>query len=282
MSFTTVRWSEENGGAVILLDQTKLPAQEEYLVCTTPDEVIRGIRALSVRGAPAIGVAGAYASALAARRNAQSDGRAFRDAMKRDLAAIRIARPTAVNLSWAVDRMSAVLDRHERAAEASSALLQEARRIDQEDVDACRALGRHGAALIADGNTVLTHCNAGALATAGRGTALAVVYEAVESGKTVRVISDETRPLLQGARLTAWECQKMGVPVTVICDNAAGWILSQGKVNCIIVGADRIAANGDVANKIGTYPLAVLAREHKIPFYVAAPTSTLDLSIESG
>jgi methylthioribose-1-phosphate isomerase len=252
------------------------------LVCTTPDEVIRGIRALSVRGAPAIGVAGAYASALAARRCAQDDARAFHDAMKKELAAIRAARPTAVNLPWAVDRMTTVLNRHAAVADAQVALLEEARRIDQEDVDACRALGRHGAALIADGNTVLTHCNAGALATAGRGTALAVVYEAVESGKKVRVISDETRPLLQGARLTAWECQKMGVPVTVICDNAAGWILSQGKVNCIIVGADRIAANGDVANKIGTYPLAVLAREHKIPFYVAAPTSTLDLSISSG
>ncbi|HET9887869.1 MAG TPA: S-methyl-5-thioribose-1-phosphate isomerase [bacterium] len=282
MSFNTVRWSEENGGAVILLDQTKLPNKEEYLVCTTPDEVIRGIRALSVRGAPAIGVAGAYAVALAARRCAQDDARAFHEAMKKELAAIRAARPTAVNLPWAVDRMAQVLNRHEAVADAQVALLGEARRIDQEDVDACRALGRHGAALIADGNTVLTHCNAGALATAGRGTALSVVYEAVESGKRVRVISDETRPLLQGARLTAWECQKMGVPVTVICDNAAGWILSQGKVNCIVVGADRIAANGDVANKIGTYPLAVLAREHKIPFYVAAPTSTLDLSIASG
>jgi methylthioribose-1-phosphate isomerase len=282
MSFNTVRWSEENGGAVILLDQTKLPNKEEYLVCTTTDEVIRGIRALAVRGAPAIGVAGAYAVALAARRCVQENPREFKDAMQKELASIRIARPTAVNLSWAVDRMAQVLARHDSIADAQVALLEEARRIDQEDVDACRALGRHGAALIADGNTVLTHCNAGALATAGRGTALAVVYEAVESGKKVRVISDETRPLLQGARLTAWECQKMGVPVTVICDNAAGWILSQGKVNCIIVGADRIAANGDVANKIGTYPLAVLAREHKIPFYVAAPTSTLDLSIASG
>jgi methylthioribose-1-phosphate isomerase len=282
MNFTTVRWSEENGGAVILLDQTKLPDKEEYLVCTTPEEVIRGIRALAVRGAPAIGVAGAYAAALAARRCAQNDPRAFHASMQEELAAIRGARPTAVNLPWAVDRMSEVLCRHDSIADAQVALLEEAQRIDREDVDACRALGKHGAALLADGNTVLTHCNAGALATAGRGTALSIVYEAFESGKNVRVISDETRPLLQGARLTAWECQKMGVPVTVICDNAAGWILAQGKVQCIIVGADRIAANGDVANKIGTYPLAVLAREHKVPFYVAAPTSTLDLSISSG
>jgi methylthioribose-1-phosphate isomerase len=212
--------------------------------------------------------------------------------MPRELSAIRAARPTAVNLPWAIDRMSNVIARIEaedagrvgsaRVAACRRALLEEARRIDQEDVDACRALGRHGAALLTNGDTVLTHCNAGALATAGRGTALAVVYEAVENGKRIQVVSDETRPLLQGARLTAWECQKMGVPVTVICDNAAGWILAQGKVQCIIVGADRIAANGDVANKIGTYPLAVLAREHGIPFYVAAPTSTLDLTIASG
>jgi methylthioribose-1-phosphate isomerase len=282
MNFATVRWTEDNDGTVVILDQRRLPQEENYLVCTSPAEVIAAIRTLAVRGAPAIGVAGAYAAALAARCCARNGAPSFREDMKRELAAIRAARPTAVNLPWAVDRMSAVLERHEDIGDATRELLEEAQRIDREDVDACRALGRHGAALLADGNTVLTHCNAGALATAGRGTALSIIYEAVENGKRVRVISDETRPLLQGARLTAWECQKMGVPVTVICDNAAGWVLAQGKVHCIIVGADRIAANGDVANKIGTYPLAVLAKEHGIPFYVAAPTSTLDLSISSG
>jgi methylthioribose-1-phosphate isomerase len=281
MSFFTIRWDE---GAVVLLDQTKLPDSEEYLRCETPEEVAAAIRRLSVRGAPAIGVAGAYGAALAAARCEEQDPAAFRRAVGAKLEILRAARPTAVNLPWAIDRMRGVLDRvaSEPPSAQAAALLKEARAIDREDVEACAALGKFGAALLADGSTVLTHCNAGALATAGQGTALAVVYAAAAAGKKVAVLSDETRPLLQGARLTAWECQKMGVPVTILCDGAAGWILAQGKADCVVVGADRIAANGDVANKIGTYPLAVLAREHGVPFYVAAPTSTIDLATASG
>jgi methylthioribose-1-phosphate isomerase len=281
MSFFTIRWDD---GAVVLLDQTKLPESEEYLRCETPEEVAAAIRRLSVRGAPAIGVAGAYGAALAARRCEEADPAAFRRAVTAKLEMLRGARPTAVNLPWAIDRMLRVLSRvaGEPPASQRAALLAEARAIDREDVDACEAVGRHGAELIRDGSTVLTHCNAGALATAGQGTALSVVYAAAAAGKNVAVLSGETRPLLQGARLTAWECQRQGIPVTLFCDNAAGWILSQGKVDCVIVGADRIAANGDVANKIGTYPLAVLAREHGVPFYVAAPTSTIDLAVASG
>jgi methylthioribose-1-phosphate isomerase len=281
MDFFTVRWDD---GKVVLLDQTLLPDREEYLTCETPEEVAAAIGRLSVRGAPAIGVAGAYGAALAAHRLPDGSPVEFRRRLEKDLAMLRVARPTAVNLPWAIDRMRAVLERLDGSPvpEQKRALLDEARRIDREDVEACESLGRHGAELIPDGSTVLTHCNAGALATAGTGTALAVVYAAARAGKSVRVLSDETRPLLQGARLTAWECQKMGIPVTLLCDNAAGWILSRGGVDRIVVGADRIAGNGDVANKIGTYPLAVLAREHGVPFYVAAPTSTLDLSIASG
>lgn len=284
MSFFTVRWEEEGEGAVVLLDQTLLPEREEYLRCREVADVVDAIRRLAVRGAPALGVAGAYAVVLAAARSRATGAETFREGMARDLAMIRAARPTAVNLPWAVDRMAKVLAAWDGMDldGARAALLAEARRIDQEDVAACRAMGRHGAALLPDPAVVLTHCNAGALATAGIGTALAVIYEAHESGKKVHVLSDETRPLLQGARLTAWECKKRGVPVTLLCDNAAGWIMSQGKVDCIVVGADRIAANGDVANKIGTYSIAVLARENGVPFYVAAPTSTLDLSLRSG
>jgi methylthioribose-1-phosphate isomerase len=281
MNFFTIRWDD---GCVVLLDQTLLPEREEYLRLKTPEEVAAAIRRLAVRGAPAIGVAGAYGAALAAHRARSSDVEGFRSEVREKLALLRAARPTAVNLPSAIDRMSAVLERHadSSVSEQKEALLQEARRIDEEDREACTALGRFGAELIPDGSTILTHCNAGALATAGAGTALAVVYAAAHSGKSVRVLSDETRPLFQGARLTAWECQKMGIPVTLLCDNAAGWVLSRGEVDRIIVGADRIAANGDVANKIGTYPLAILAREHGVPFYVAAPTSTLDLSLASG
>ncbi len=276
-----MRWDD---GTLVLLDQTKLPDEEVYLRCESPEEVAAAIQRLSVRGAPAIGVAAAYGAVLAANGCREPEPGDFRRAVSGKLEMLRAARPTAVNLPWAIDRMLGVLDRvagRDPAAQRA-ALLEEAQAIEREDVDACEALGRFGAELIPDRATVLTHCNAGALATAGRGTALAVVYAAAAAGKDVRVLSDETRPLLQGARLTAWECQKMGVPVTVLCDNAAGWILSRGDVDRIVVGADRIAANGDVANKIGTYPLAVLAREHGVPFYVAAPTSTVDLAVATG
>ncbi len=287
MEFTTVTWEE---GRVVLLDQTKLPDEETYLRCGTVDEVIGAIRRLSVRGAPAIGVAGAYGAALAARIAAEGaigdslDPAAWHRALTPEIERLREARPTAVNLAWAIDRVCGVLSgQADRPVdEQCDALLAEARAIHEEDAGFCRDIGRHGAELIPDGATVLTHCNAGALATAGIGTALAVVYAAVEAGKNVHVFADETRPLLQGARLTAWECGKMGVPVTVLCDNAAGSVLSRGLVDRIVVGSDRIAANGDVANKIGTYPLAVLAREHGVPFYVAAPTSTVDLGTPTG
>ncbi len=284
MSFFTVRWDDGQGGALLLLDQTLLPDREEILRCTTPAQVIDAIRRLAVRGAPAIGVAGAYACALAAFRSRAKDVASLRAELASELAAIRGARPTAVNLPWAVDRMGRVLA-ESFAPDADAVrreLLEEARTIEREDREACLAIGRHGADLVPDGARVLTHCNAGALATAGRGTALAIVYEAADRGKRVSVLADETRPLLQGARLTAWECDKMGIPVTILCDNAAGWMMAQGKVDCIVVGADRIAANGDVANKIGTYALAVLAKENGVPFYVAAPTTTLDFSIRSG
>jgi len=281
LSFTVVQWE---GGVVRLLDQTRLPDVEEYLDCRTTKDVIAAIQRLSVRGAPAIGVAGAYAVAQAAWLRVETDPAAFRAGLLPEMQAIREARPTAVNLAWAVDRLRGVLDRVDGrpVQEQKDAVLAEARKIHAEDVAACDALGRFGAELLPAAGTVLTHCNAGALATSGRGTAISVIYAARDAGKDVHVLADETRPLLQGARLTAWECRKMGVPVRILCDNAAGWVLSKGGVDCIVVGADRIAGNGDVANKIGTYPLAVMAREHGVPFYVAAPTSTLDLSLASG
>ncbi len=281
MVFHTVRW---DGGRVVLLDQTRLPDEEIYLACATVDELVDAIRRPAVRGAPAIGVAGAYGVALAAHRAASSDPLTFRREIEPEIARLRAARPTAVNLAWAVDRQLARLAAlaGRPVAEQRAALLAEAKAIHAEDEASCREIGRHGAELLPQDATVLTHCNAGALATAGIGTALAVVYAAHAAGKRIHVLSDETRPLLQGARLTAWECKRMGVPVTVLCDNAAGWALAQGKVDRVVVGADRIAANGDTANKIGTYPLAVLAREHAVPFWVAAPISTVDLSTLSG
>ena len=279
--FRTIEWKD---GAVVLLDQTQLPDAEIYLSCTTTDDVIGAIQRLSVRGAPAIGVSGAYGCAMVAHHAKAEDPAAFRAEVEPEFQRIRVARPTAVNLAWAVDQQLALLDEvaGRPVAEQKAAILDLAKKIHADDVDSCANLGRFGSELIPDGSTVLTHCNAGALATSGLGTALAVVYAAHQAGKKVEVLSDETRPLLQGARLTAWECGKMGVPVKVLCDNAAGWVLSQGKVDRIVVGADRIAANGDVANKIGTYPLAVLAREHGVPFYVAAPLSTVDFETPTG
>jgi len=255
-----------------LLDQTLLPGEELWLRLTTPGEVIEAIQMLRVRGAPAIGVAGAFALVLAA-----GDAAAVRAAAP----AIASARPTAVNLSWAVDRMLRCLE-GAPADEPRATLLAEAQTIRDEDEASCRAIGRHGAELLAQTATVLTHCNAGSLATAGYGTALGVIYAAVEQGKSVAVYADETRPLLQGARLTAWELQKAGIEVTVVADSVAGSLLRSGRVDAVIVGADRVARNGDVANKIGTYPLAVLARTHSVPFYVAAPRSTIDPACPDG
>jgi methylthioribose-1-phosphate isomerase len=255
---------------VRLLDQKRLPLEEIWLELRSSREVEGAIKDLTVRGAPAIGVAAAYALAVDARRGAAAP--ALRDAAER----LVRARPTAVNLAWAVRRMS----RH--LGLGADAVLAEAHAIRDEDEAACRRIGALGAPLIPPRARVLTHCNAGALATAGYGTALGVVRAAVEAGNPVSVFADETRPFLQGARLTAWELQRDGIPVTLLTDAMAGWLMARGEIACVVVGADRIAANGDVANKIGTYALAVLAAHHHLPFYVAAPWSTVDLDTPDG
>jgi methylthioribose-1-phosphate isomerase len=261
---------DERADVVRLLDQRLLPGEEAWLDLATADEVAHAIRTLTVRGAPAIGVAAAYALAVEARRGA---GEARLRAAAARLAG---ARPTAVNLEWAVRRMSATLGR------GAAAVLAEAHAIRDEDEAACRRIGELGAPRLPEPARVLTHCNAGALATAGYGTALGVVRAAHEAGRLAHVFADETRPFLQGARLTAWELHRDGIPVTVLADNMAGWMMARGEVNCVVVGADRIAANGDVANKIGTYSLAVLAAHHRLPFYVAAPWSTVDPATPTG
>ncbi len=259
-------------GALEILDQTLLPAQEVWVRLTHPEQVIEAIKMLRVRGAPAIGVAGAFALVLAA-----GDANAVRSAAP----AVAAARPTAVNLSWAVERMLGVLE-HAPEGDPRTALLEEAHNIRAEDEAACRAIGRHGAPLLEGRAGVMTHCNAGSLATAGYGTALGIIYAAVERGAALHVYANETRPLLQGARLTAWELQRAGVPVTLSVDSAAASLMQEGLVQAVVVGADRIAANGDVANKVGTYPLALAARAHEIPFYVAAPRSTIDPACPDG
>jgi len=266
-----------------LLDQRLLPGREEWIELTDPQQVVDAIRDLVVRGAPAIGVTAAYGLVLGAGQLPNS-----RPEFDREFAALcermLVARPTAVNLAWAVRRMQAVVTALPGATVESlrAALLDAACKMQAADVDANRAIGQHGAKLLGDDATVLTHCNAGALATAGYGTALGVVRAAVELGKSIRVLADETRPYLQGARLTAWELQRDDIPCTVITDSMSGHMMQRGAVDAVVVGADRIAANGDVANKIGTYMVAVLAREHGIPFYVAAPTSTIDLELPTG
>jgi methylthioribose-1-phosphate isomerase len=261
---------DEPRDLVRLLDQRRLPAEEAWLELSSADQVAEAIRTLAVRGAPAIGVAAAYGVAVEARRGA---GVARLGAAA---ALLERARPTAVNLAWAVRRISRKL------GDGPAALLAEAHAIRDEDEAACRRMGALGAPLLPRGATVLTHCNAGALATAGYGTALGVVRAAHEAGNPVKVLAGETRPFFQGARLTAWELQRDRIPVTVLTDGMAGWLMQRGEIQCVVVGADRIAANGDVANKIGTYGLAVLAWHHRIPFYVAAPWSTVDLATASG
>jgi methylthioribose-1-phosphate isomerase len=261
---------DQGADAVRLLDQRRLPHAEEWLSLTTAEQVVEAIRSLAVRGAPAIGVAAAYAIACEARRGAGASR--LREVSEQ---LIR-ARPTAVNLAWAVKRMGRRID------SGAEALLSEAQAIRDEDEAGCRRMGALGAALLPPRAQVLTHCNAGALATAGYGTALGVVRAAFEGGNRLMVFADETRPFLQGARLTAWELQRDGIPVTLLTDGMAGWLMARGEISCVIVGADRIAASGDVANKIGTYSLAVLASYHRIPFYVAAPWSTVDLATASG
>ncbi len=279
----TLEWTDEG---VVMIDQRLLPTEEVYPVFRTYEEVAYAIKEMVVRGAPAIGVAAAMGIALGAR-DAKIETTTELDPVFDSIChVIGSTRPTAVNLFWAIERMRNLYSRlkseKKSLAETRARLIDEAKRMHKEDVEINRAMGRFGAELIADGSTVLTHCNAGALATAGYGTALGVIRAAVEAGKKIGVFADETRPFLQGARLTAWELDKENIPVTLITDNMAGHFMKQGRIDCVVVGADRIAANGDVANKIGTYSVAVLAKENDIPFYVAAPISTLDLSLESG
>jgi methylthioribose-1-phosphate isomerase len=270
----TVTWIGELPGHLRLIDQTLLPTEVLYRDCHTVEAVWEAIRMLRVRGAPAIGVAAAYGVVVGMQ--AHHDPATFAMKLREVGDYLRTSRPTAVNLFWAIERL-------ERIAEPSlPQLLEEARAIEREDAAMCRAIGRHGTALIEPGQGVLTHCNAGGLATAEYGTALAVMYSAAEQGKNFHVYADETRPLLQGARLTAWELMQAGIDVTLICDNMAAQVMREGRIQLVIVGADRIAANGDTANKIGTYGVAVLARAHGIPFYVAAPSSTFDLRIHTG
>ncbi len=274
----TLRWTD---AGVELLDQTKLPREETYKICRTYQEVAAGIKDMIVRGAPAIGVTAAMGVALGALA---AKDETFEQEFEVICGTLAATRPTAVNLFWAIDRM-----RRLRASlagaplgEVRRSLVREAQSIYDEDIAINRSIGAHGAPLVPDGKTVLTHCNAGALATAGYGTALGVIRAAVEAGKNIDVFADETRPFLQGSRLTVWELQQDGIETTLITDNMAGHFLRSGRIGCVIVGADRIAANGDVANKIGTYSVAVLARENNVPFYVAAPISTLDLNMPSG
>ena len=275
----TLRWRDER---LELIDQRLLPANFEYLSCASAAEVALAIRAMAVRGAPAIGCAAAFGVALEARLHRHHSRAQFAEAMERAFRALAESRPTAVNLFWALERMRAVLAQGGEPDAAADKLTQAALALFHADVEINRAIGRAGAALVADGARVLTHCNTGALATAGHGTALGVVRSARDSGKRISVIASETRPYLQGARLTAWELTQEAIPVTLITDSTAGHLMSRGEVDLVIVGADRIAANGDVANKIGTYTFSVLARRHGLPFYVAAPLSTIDTSIAAG
>lgn len=268
-----------------MVDQRKLPGQEVYVHARTYEEVAEAIETMVIRGAPAIGVAAAMGVALGAEKIADDlDAGLAREAYEKIQARLHRTRPTAVNLFWALKRMRAVFERSvpAGAGEARKRLIEEALAIEREDIEQCRSIGRHGCGLIPKGATILTHCNAGALATAGYGTALGVIRAAHDADPSVTVFADETRPFLQGARLTAWELMKDSIPVTLITDNMAGSMMHRGKITCVVVGADRIAANGDTANKVGTYSVAVLARENGIPFYVAAPASTFDLSLHSG
>jgi methylthioribose-1-phosphate isomerase len=269
-----------------MIDQRKLPGQEKYVRCKTAPEVARAIRTMVIRGAPAIGVAAAMGIALGMRLSKVTGTQKFAAEFFKTCELMASTRPTAVNLFWAIERMKGSLAAGAEAGESVDQLKdrldREAQAIHDEDVASCRAMGAFGAAVVPSDARILTHCNAGALATAGYGTALGVVRGAVEAGKRVEVFADETRPFLQGARLTAWELVRDGIPTTVITDNMAGSLMRQGRVNFVVVGADRIAANGDTANKIGTYGVAVLAREHGIPFYVAAPMSTIDLQTPDG
>src|SRR5688572_21746102 len=279
----TIEW---NGDAVVMIDQRKLPASEVYVTCRTANDVAKAIKTMVIRGAPAIGVAAAMGIALGMRRSKATGTRAYTTEFQKTCDLMAGTRPTAVNLFWAIERMKTAFSRAALAGDSvaaiTAALEAEAKLVHDEDVASCKAMGAHGATLVPAEAKILTHCNAGALATAGYGTALGVIRGAVEAGKRVAVFADETRPFLQGARLTAWELVRDGIETTVITDNMAGALMGQGRVDLVVVGADRIAANGDTANKIGTYGVALLAREHQVPFYVAAPLSTIDLNTSDG
>ena len=279
----TIEWTND---AVVMIDQRKLPTAEVYVTCKTAKDVAKAIKTMVIRGAPAIGVAAAMGIALGTRRSTATGTKQFATEFQRICDLMAATRPTAVNLFWAIDRMKKTFAdaalRGLSVAELKVSLEDEARAIHDEDVQSCRTMGAHGASLVPDSARILTHCNAGALATAGYGTALGVIRAAAEQGKRIAVLADETRPFLQGARLTAWELVKDGIDTTVITDNMAAAMMRLQEVDLVVVGADRIAANGDVANKIGTYGVAVLAKEHGIPFYVAAPISTVDLGTPDG
>jgi methylthioribose-1-phosphate isomerase len=279
----TIEWKDH---AIVMIDQRKLPSAEVYVICKTANEVAKAIKSMVIRGAPAIGVAAAMGIALGMRRSTATGTKQFATEFQKMCELMAATRPTAVNLFWAIERMKHVFADAAQGGcsvdEIKQRLEAEARRIHDDDIESCRSMGAYGAALVPQEARILTHCNAGALATAGYGTALGVIRAAAEQGKKVAVLADETRPFLQGARLTAWELLKDGIDTTVITDNMAGAMMRLGHVDLVVVGADRIAANGDVANKIGTYGVAVLAKEHGIPFYVAAPISTVDLATPDG
>jgi methylthioribose-1-phosphate isomerase len=284
-SLETLQWVGDADGHLRLIDQTRLPVESTEIECRDVETVWEAIKMLRVRGAPAIGIAAAYGVCIGIQSAAGAAEAEFFRRLDEVVDYLAGSRPTAVNLFWALNRMreKAALMRGQATPQAvAAALLDQARMIHEEDRQICRAIGRHGAALLADGQGVLTHCNAGGLATADYGTALAVIYSAVESGKRLHVYADETRPLLQGARLTAWELVQRNIPATLICDSMAAQVMREGRIQAVVTGADRIAANGDVANKIGTYGVALLAEAHGIPFYVAAPTSTFDLDLPHG
>jgi methylthioribose-1-phosphate isomerase len=277
----TLRW---HGGVFEMIDQRVLPFAFEYISYDSAETVAEGIRSMVVRGAPAIGCAAAFGVALEALRIREYEQASFEKELSKGFDVLAASRPTAVNLFWALNRMKNIWDqqKHLSTAALADVLIAEAVNIMKEDIAINRAMGAFGAALLPDGARVLTHCNAGALATAGHGTALGVIRSAIEAGKKISVIADETRPFLQGARLTAWEMVEEAIPVTLIADNMAGYLMSCGEIDAIIVGTDRVAANGDVANKIGTYMVAVLAKRHNIPFYVACPLSTIDMNCAEG
>src|SRR6187431_2843614 len=279
----TIAWQEEN---IVMIDQRKLPATEVYVTCKSVNDVAKAIKNMVIRGAPAIGVCASMGLALGAARSKATGTKQFTTEFQKNCELLAATRPTAVNLFWAIERMKRAFSEGALSGESvdqlKARLRTEADRLHDEDIANCRAIGAHGASLVPAEANILTHCNAGALATAGYGTALGVIRGAVEAGRKVKVLADETRPFLQGARLTAWELVKDGIDTTVITDNMAGAIMRAGDIDLVVVGADRIAANGDTANKIGTYTVAVLAKEHGIPFYVAAPVSTIDLATPDG